>query len=97
MITEAQIKENNLQYPFIAKPDIGMKGLAVMKVENLAQLQQYNNNIPIPYLLQSLITLPNELGIFYCKYRLLALIFSMEVWRVMILIMDFTAVIKSAA
>ncbi len=65
---EAQIKENALQYPFIAKPDIGMKGLAVMKVENLAQLQQYNNNIPIPYLLQSLITLPNELGIFYCKY-----------------------------
>jgi hypothetical protein len=62
------ILEANLQFPIIAKPDIGMKGLAVAKINNKEDLAAYTQNINTHYLLQEFIDYPNEVGIFY--YRL---------------------------
>src|SRR5215217_8176763 len=36
-----QLQEEKIPYPFIVKPDIGMKGLLFRKIENEAQLQTY--------------------------------------------------------
>ena len=75
------IKENNdfqnvisilekaqIQFPFIAKPDIGLRGSAVKKIHNLEELKEYNSNANFDYLLQDLIPYANEVGIFYVRF-----------------------------
>ena len=75
------IKENNdfqnvisilekaqIQFPFIAKPDIGLRGSAVKKIHNLEELKEYNSNANFDYLLQVLIPYANEVGIFYVRF-----------------------------
>ena len=75
------IKENNdfqnvisilekaqIQFPFIAKPDIGLRGSAVKKIHNLQELKEYNSSANFDYLLQDLIPYANEVGIFYVRF-----------------------------
>jgi hypothetical protein len=57
-----------IQYPCIAKPDIGMKGLGVEKLESENDIEKYINRIKVNFLVQELITYPNEVGIFYYRY-----------------------------
>lgn len=59
--------ESSLQFPFIAKPDIGSKGRGVVLIRNWSQLEQYHHHCPIPYLLQEKISYPCEAGIFYVR------------------------------
>lgn len=56
-----------IPFPCIAKPDIGMKGMAVEIIKNSKELEAYSKKIAIDFLLQELVTLPNELGIFYYR------------------------------
>lgn len=55
-------------FPFIAKPDIGMKAFAVAKIEDRQELAAYQNRIGKDFLVQELITYPNEIGIFYVRF-----------------------------
>lgn len=59
------IKKAQLTFPLIAKPDIGFRGLLVEKINNLTELAVYLKKYPIAFLLQELITYPNEIGVFY--------------------------------
>lgn len=59
--------ENNIQYPFIAKPDIGLRGTAVKKINNLEDLKYYTLKANFNYLIQEFISYPNEIGLFYVK------------------------------
>lgn len=63
-----QIQERGLIFPLIGKPDIGMRGLAVKKLETLSEVISYAKNSKVSFLLQEFIPLENEVGIFY--YRL---------------------------
>lgn len=56
-----------IHFPMIAKPDIGMKAFAVAKVKNKKELEAYSKKIGYDFLLQELITFPNEMGIFYVR------------------------------
>lgn len=69
LVVEKLLEQNGIQYPFIAKPDHGERGLAVKKIENRQQLIDYNAKMPIPYLLQEYVPYQNEVGIFYCRMR----------------------------
>jgi hypothetical protein len=62
------IANSGIQYPFIAKPDIGLRGSAVKKIHNLAELTDYNNKVTFDYLVQDLIPFEKEVGIFYVRY-----------------------------
>jgi len=62
------IEDSGIQYPFIAKPDIGLRGAAVKKIHNLDELQAYNNKANFDYVVQDLIPYENEVGIFYVRY-----------------------------
>jgi len=62
------IADSGLSFPLIAKPDIGMKGLAVAKVNDAGELQAYLRKATFDFLLQELITFPNEIGVFYYRY-----------------------------
>lgn len=57
-----------LKFPLIAKPDIGMKGLGVAKVNNASELERYIQRAKFDFLIQEMITFPNEVGVFYYRY-----------------------------
>ena len=57
-----------IQFPFIAKPDIGLRGSAVKKITSLNDLKQYHTKANFNYLIQDLIPYKNEFGIFYVRY-----------------------------
>jgi len=61
------ISNRNLQYPLIAKPDIGMRGLQVKKVSSFDDITDYLSKTRVNFLLQEFIQYPNEIGIFYYK------------------------------
>lgn len=64
-----KIKEKNLHYPLIIKPDIGFRGLLVKQLKTEKDLTQYlSKNNCIDLILQEFISYKNECGIFY--YRL---------------------------
>ena len=63
---KTKISEANIEYPFIAKPDLGFRGLLVKKINSENDLKIYlqkNNSVAI--LIQEFITLKEECGILY--------------------------------
>src|ERR1043165_1418245 len=60
--------EADFQYPFIVKPDVGMKGILFRKIENEEQLEKYHERIPVEYLIQDLVELPVEVSVFYYRH-----------------------------
>jgi sporulation protein YlmC with PRC-barrel domain len=62
------IKQRNLKYPLIGKPDIGMKGMMVKKLENEKELSFYVQNSKVDFLIQEYVPFKNEIGIFYYRY-----------------------------
>ena len=63
-----EIHRNQFKFPLIAKPDIGMKGLGVQKVNDRTELVNYISTSRVNFLIQEYIPYKNEVGIFY--YRL---------------------------
>jgi hypothetical protein len=62
------IQISGIQYPLIAKPDIGLRGSAVKKIHNSEELKLYNQKANFDYLVQDLIPFEKEVGIFYVRY-----------------------------
>ena len=54
-------------FPFVVKPDVGMKGILFRKIENEAQLLKYHRHMPAPYLVQAFAPWPCEVSVFYCR------------------------------
>jgi hypothetical protein len=63
-----QMQLAGLVFPLIGKPDIGMRGLAVKKLDTVLDVLQYARDTRVSFLLQEFIPFENEVGIFY--YRL---------------------------
>lgn len=61
-------QNSTIQFPFIAKPDIGLRGSAVKKINDLEELKAYNSKANFDYLIQDLIPYANEVGIFYVRF-----------------------------
>lgn len=59
---------NNFQFPIIVKPDIGLRGTAVKKIDTYSELESYNSVSKFDYLIQELIPFSNEVGIFYVRF-----------------------------
>jgi hypothetical protein len=62
------LEKSGIKYPLIAKPDIGLRGSAVKKINNPDALFDYHHRVDFDYLIQDLIPYPNEFGIFYVRY-----------------------------
>ncbi|MBT9484484.1 hypothetical protein [Sediminibacterium sp.] len=62
------ISNHHLQYPLIIKPDIGMQGKAVIKVNNEQELIYAIGQFTVDYIIQPFIPFPKEMGIFYVRY-----------------------------
>ncbi len=57
-----------INYPFIAKPDVGLRGSGVKKINTVQDLKEYAEKANFNYLVQDLIPFSNEVGIFYVRY-----------------------------
>lgn len=64
----SQIEKAQINFPFIAKPDIGLRGSAVKKIQSVDELKDYHNKANFDYLIQDLIPYKNEVGIFYVRF-----------------------------
>ncbi|RYY52883.1 MAG: hypothetical protein EOO09_19945, partial [Chitinophagaceae bacterium] len=62
------VEAAGFSYPFIVKPDVGMKGILFRKIETAEQLARYHERIPVEYIVQDLITLPVEVSVFYYRH-----------------------------
>jgi hypothetical protein len=62
------VYRNHLRYPLVGKPDIGMKGMAVKKLDNESELIDYVQNSKVDFLIQEFVPFENEAGIFYYRY-----------------------------
>jgi len=62
------ILEKGLDFPLIAKPDIGERGKLVEKISDMHQLESYLEKIKVKFIIQEYIDYPVELGIFYYRY-----------------------------
>ena len=62
------ITQQNLKYPLIGKPDIGMKGMMVKKLDNESQVVSYAQNSKVDFLIQEYVPYENEIGIFYYRF-----------------------------
>jgi hypothetical protein len=65
---EKIISDADIKYPLIAKPDIGLRGSGVKKIDTVADLKQYTLKANFDYVIQDLIPFKNEVGIFYVRY-----------------------------
>jgi hypothetical protein len=65
---KAIIEQSNIRYPFIAKPDVGLRGSGVKKINTLEDLEQYALKANFDFVVQDLIPFKNEVGIFYVRY-----------------------------
>ena len=63
-----QLKISGLAFPLIGKPDIGMRGLAVKKLETIEEVKEYAQQSKVDFLIQEFIRFENETGIFYYRY-----------------------------
>jgi hypothetical protein len=63
-----KIYSEQLRFPLIAKPDIGMKGLCVKKINDEAALLAYAAGSKVNFLVQEFIQFKEEAGIFYYRY-----------------------------
>ncbi len=69
-VTVVAMAEHGLQFPIIAKPDIGWCGFGVQLIENEKQLKDYFDNFPAGHtvVIQEYIPFEGEAGIFYARH-----------------------------
>ncbi|WP_196891630.1 ATP-grasp domain-containing protein [Aureivirga marina] len=65
--TLKQLEEAGINFPLIAKPDIGFRGLLVKKIDTPEVLKTYLKQYKIPIIIQEFVAHPNECGIFYYR------------------------------
>lgn len=63
-----KVSDAGFSFPFIVKPDIGMKGILFRRIDNDNQLKKYHERIPVEYIVQDLIELPVEVSVFYYRF-----------------------------
>jgi hypothetical protein len=64
----ASIHRQQLKFPLVGKPDIGMQGLSVKKMETEEEVIEYALTSKVNFLVQEFVPFKNEVGIFYYRY-----------------------------
>ncbi len=62
------IKKHNLGFPLIFKPDIGERGFMVERINSEDDIDKYLLKMKFDFVIQELIDLPLEYGIFYMRF-----------------------------
>lgn len=62
------MRQHELTFPVIVKPDLGERGFRVKRVDNIVSLEEYLNEQKIDFLVQEYLDLPLEFGVFYTRF-----------------------------
>jgi hypothetical protein len=62
------IQENGYEFPVIFKPDLGERGFMVKRIFNEQDIDHYLATLKKDFLIQELIDLPIECGVFYTRF-----------------------------
>lgn len=62
------IAKTGLRFPVIFKPDLGERGFMVTKIENETAIEGYLGRMKFDFLIQELVDLPLEFGVFYTRF-----------------------------
>lgn len=62
-----EIQKSSISLPLIIKPDIGLQGLRVEKINSWDDLQLYLSKTDYDFIIQECINYQYEIGLFYCK------------------------------
>jgi len=62
------IADNDFQFPVIFKPDLGERGYMVKRICNESDIDHYLSKINGNFIVQELIDLPVECGVFYTRF-----------------------------
>ncbi len=63
-----RMKENGMTFPLILKPDLGERGWMVKRISNSRDIENYVAEIKTDFMVQELVDLPLEFGVFYIRY-----------------------------
>jgi RimK-like ATP-grasp domain len=63
-----QINDQGFQFPVIFKPDIGERGFMVKRINHAQDVSQYLSQMKFDFLVQELVDLPLEFGVFYTRF-----------------------------
>lgn len=68
-LIEARIAAAGLEYPMVAKPDIGCRGAGVRAVRSPDELRRYAQEFPVgeAFLVQRMVDVEGEAGVFYVR------------------------------
>jgi hypothetical protein len=67
-LVEARFASAGFKFPVAVKPDVGMMGYMFRRVDSMQQLRQYHEAMAVPYLIQTFITYPIEVSVFYYRF-----------------------------
>lgn len=62
---QQKMEEAGLSFPVIFKPDLGERGYWVKRIHNLQEAQHYHLKFKFDFIVQELVDLPYEFGVFY--------------------------------
>jgi hypothetical protein len=67
-VIEQKLVTNNIDYPFIVKPEVGEQGVLLRKINNRNELTHYHTLMPWDYIVQQLVQYPMEVSVFYIRH-----------------------------
>jgi hypothetical protein len=62
------MRDTPIDFPVIAKPDVGARGIQVKLIHDEAELASYVQQIRVDFLVQDYIPFDNEVGLFYYRF-----------------------------
>lgn len=62
-----QLSAQKMEFPLVAKPDVGERGVQVEKLVDLQALKEYIQNTEADFIIQEFIDYPIELGVLYFR------------------------------
>lgn len=65
---KTRMEASNISFPIILKPDIGFRGLKVLKLDNENDLYKAINGLKVNSIIQEYIASELEIGLFYYRY-----------------------------
>lgn len=65
---QAQLREQNIAFPVILKPDVGYRGLLVHLVKNESELAELLQTFQVNFVIQEYIPYPEEFGVLYYRF-----------------------------
>lgn len=67
-LIKEKMHEAGLSYPIIFKPDLGERGWMVRRIHNEKEAAEYLDEIKIDFIIQELVDLPLEFGVYYTRF-----------------------------